>query len=373
MQIKVKHVHTVTKKLAYGGYAAYGYAWRGGPRVASGRGNTKGAAKAALSEYLATIEGIAKLAAVNETKAAAMASNRPSVAFIQGIVIRFIESPEYRNLKKRTRSDYLSHLGEFSEEFGSWRTALFEDPRIAQDLSEWRDDHPSPRQGDMRIQVVGALFSWARSRGITGARPTEPVRKIYKSDRADKIWSDEDLSKLLDNCPPSLSLAVQLAVNTGLRQGDLIKLPWSAVSDICIRHQTSKRGKEVVIPLTKELRELISAIPRISPIVLTSRSKRPWTASGLRSSFDRAKKRAGFTTEHDLRWHDFRGTAVTHLRKSGLTVRDLALIFGWSEERLERILSRYVSEKEMVRDMLERMSDEQIGKLNRKPHEGDND
>ncbi|MBU2604432.1 MAG: hypothetical protein KKC43_00880 [Alphaproteobacteria bacterium] len=87
--------------------------------------------------------------------------------------------------------------------------------------------------------------------------------------------------------------------------------------------------------------------------MLTSSTGRAWTGFGLRASFDAAKKRADIT---GLRWHDFRETAVTRLAKTELTQRDISRIIGWSEDRIERILERYVSADAAALDRLARMS-----------------
>ena len=155
-----------------------------------------------------------------------------------------------------------------------------------------------------------------------------------------------------------------MAVETGLRQGDLIRLPWSAVSDLSIQVKTSKRGKHVIIPVTEPLRSLLAEIPRRSPVLLTSAKGTPWTSSGLQTAFQRARGAAGI---EGLHWHDFRGTAVTRLAKSNLTLRDIARIIGWSEARVEAIMARYVSADALALDMLRRMNQEQAAQTGDKP------
>ena len=293
-------MHTPSRKLANGQYRAYAYAWRGGPQIARAEGATKSAAMTALSAILAKPETLAKLTSALELKSQ---KARPSVNFISGLALRYLESPEYAGKAKRTRADYLKHISLFRAEFGDWRTALFEDPRIAQDLADWRDSFNSQRQGHMQMQVISILFAWARSRGITRANPTEAISRIYSADRSDLIWSDEQLHSVLKCAAGPLSWAIRLAAETGLRQGDLLTLPWSAVSEVAIQVKTSKRGKRVIIPITPGIRAVLDEITKRSPIVLTSATGKPWTQDGLRSSFHRAKARAGI---EGRTWHDFR-------------------------------------------------------------------
>lgn len=352
MQLKVKGMHTATKKLADGRITYYAYAWRKGPLIARATASNKDAAFEQLQAALTQPEAMAKLSAAREVREQ---KATPTVAYIAGMILAYLKSPEYNSKKPRTRSDYRKHLNLFRDEFGDWRTALFEDPRIAQDLAEWRDGFNSPRQGHMQIQVISMLFGWARSRGMTKANPTEAIKKVYSADRSGEIWLPDQVDAVLAKSPEPLQWAIKLAVETGMRQGDLLTLPWSAISDLAIQTNTSKRNKRVLIPITDRIRSVLDEIPKRSPIVLTSSTKRPWNKDGLRSSFHRAKTRAKIS---GLTWHDFRGTAVTRLYSSGLTLRDLSRVFGWSESQIEAILTRYVSADEVAKDMLKRINKE---------------
>lgn len=354
MRVKVKGMRTATKRRADGSVTYYAYAWTGGPLIAAGHGRTLEAARADLDKALSRPDALARLAAAQEAQAHRPA---PSPAYISGLVLAFLKSPEFARLAATTQRDYRRHLDEFRDEFGDWRTALFEDPRVAQDLAEWRDGASGARTGDMRISVVSRLFGWARGRGLTNARPAEALERVYSADRSDMIWTDDDLARLMAKAAPELQRAVRLAVLTGLRQGDLIRLPWSAVNDVAIQVRTSKRKRAAVIPVTADLRALLAETPRSSPVVLTSSAGRPWTGDGLRTAFQRAREAAKI---EGLRWHDFRGTAVTRLAKSNLRARDIALILGWSEARVEAIMARYVSAEAIALDMLARMSGERV-------------
>ena len=337
-------MHVVTKTLASGQKRLYAYAWRGGPRIAFAN------SERALEAELGKAETIAKLAAAEEVRGK---KSTPSVAYIAGLILAYLKSPEHAGKEPRTRSDYSKHLNLFRDEFGDWRTALFEDPRIAQDLAEWRDGFNSVRQGHMQLQTISVLFSWARSRGLTNANPTEAISKIYTADRSDMIWTEEQVETILLKASEPLTWAIRLALDTGLRQSDLIKLPWSAVNDMSVQVVTSKRKKQAIIPITPTLRETLDMIPRRSPVILTNSRGKPWTANGLRASFGKLKADAGI---EDLRWNDFRGTAVTRWAKTALTLRDIARITGWSEAKVEAIMARYVSADALAIDMLKRIS-----------------
>jgi integrase len=155
-----------------------------------------------------------------------------------------------------------------------------------------------------------------------------------------------------------MAYAARLAALTGLRRGDLLKLSWVHVSKFAIDLKTGKsRGrKTVTIPITGELRALLDSIPKIATTVLTSSNKRPWTGDGFGSSWWKLIQVAGLR-DKGLRFHDFRGTAATRLFLAHLTLREIAQILGWSEDRVEKIIDRYVKRDEILKDRIRRMEE----------------
>ena len=60
----------------------------------------------------------------------------------------------------------------------------------------------------------------------------------------------------------ALILALMLALWTGQRQGDLLRLPWSAYDGTRIRLRQSKGGVQVVVPVGKPLKLMLDATKR---------------------------------------------------------------------------------------------------------------
>ena len=96
----------------------------------------------------------------------------------------------------------------------------------------WRDSMAgSPRQADYAWTVLVRILSWARERTLTTYRPPERVERLYHSDRSDLIWEDHHIAAINAVASESLRRALTLAAETGLRQGDIVSLPWSAYDD----------------------------------------------------------------------------------------------------------------------------------------------
>jgi integrase len=147
---------------------------------------------------------------------------------------------------------------------------------------------------------------------------------------------------------------------TGLRQSDLLTLKWSQVSDLAIERPTrksrrrKKKPKVAIIPMYGELREFLATIPRQGEFVLTNSRAQPW--KGFGSSWNKAMHTAGLH-DRDLHFHDLRGTAATKMYMANLTIREIAQILAWSEDRVERLIDRYVKRDEILRDRIRRIDE----------------
>lgn len=153
-------------------------------------------------------------------------------------------------------------------------------------------------------------MAWANDRGLILSNACEMPGKLYQSQRAESIWPADDEAALKGVAPPYLWLAYLLAVWTGQRQGDLLRLPWTAYDGQFIRLKQSKGGPRVKIPVGGELKTAPddAARAKSAVTVLTTTNGTFWTSDGFRTSWGKIVYKAKVT---GLTFHDLRGTAVT--------------------------------------------------------------
>jgi integrase len=142
----------------------------------------------------------------------------------------------------------------------------------------------------------------------------------------------DDETVFLSRAPVHLHLPLLLALWTGQRQGDLLRLPWSAYDGTHIRLLQRKSGERrirVVIPVGAPLKIALDATAagKKGPFdkILVNADGQPWTPDGFRSSWRKACAAAGIV---GVTFHDLRGTAVTRLALAGCTVPEIATITG---------------------------------------------
>src|SRR5262249_52192190 len=148
----------------------------------------------------------------------------------------------------------------------------------------WRDDIASNsgrRQADYAWTVLARVLSWGLDRGLVAANPCERGGRLYRSSRRDNIWTAADEAAFLERAPAHLHLPLLLALWTGQRQGDLLRLPWSAYDGTHIRTRQSKTGKRIVVKVGAPLKAALDTATKCSTIILTNSEGKPWTSDGF--------------------------------------------------------------------------------------------
>ena len=320
MRVPLKGINSITKRLADGSWRTYWYAWKGGPPL---RG------KPGAPEFIASYnEAVAKKIA-------------PPSGVLLTLLFKFQESAEFQfGISPRTRRDYIKQIKRIEKAFGDFPIKALDDPRATSVFLEWRDKlaQTSLRQADYAYSTLSRVLSWAQKRRLISENPCAKGGKLYHGTRVDKIWSENDVACFLRTAPPYLRLAMLLAINIGQRQGDLLRLPWSAYDGTNIKLRQKKTGAYVPVPVSDELKAALDAAPRRSPIMLTNSDGKPWSESGFQGAWGKTTMRAGI---RGLTFHDLRGTAVVTLARAGCNEVEIYSITGHKPGDVRAILTAH--------------------------------
>ena len=269
MRVRLKGLHRVRMRLADGTITTYWYAWRGGPRLNGEPGS---------SEFMLSYN-------------AAVARNRRAYADTLDIILdKFQDSEEFLSLAPRTQSDYRKLLRAIANEFGDFPISALPDDGargIFHGVAGRTCEAVSPT-GRLCLERLARIFSWALDRRLVEANPCEKGRRLYNASRGDKVWSDEDEAAFMRVASEPLRLAMILALWTGQRQGDLLRLPWSAYDGQTIRLKQGKTGARVTIPVGAPLKAALDATKKRGPLILMNTRGRAWTANGFHASWRKA-------------------------------------------------------------------------------------
>lgn len=189
------------------------------------------------------------------------------------------------------------------------------------------------------LAYLSSIINHARKEwGINVPNPVQMVRKPQSPQSRSRVLTDDEVSKLLIALEPTgrrshwTKPAVQLALATAMRRGELLSLRWDHVD---LQNQTAflsdtKNGESRTVPLSTAAVQVLAGLPRhISGTVI------PVKFFTLDAAFKRARKRAGLD---DVRFHDLRRTAITRMAEKLPNVIELAAVSG---HKSLMVLKRY--------------------------------
>lgn len=326
-RVKLKGLTKVKKTLASGKTLYYCYAWRGGGPLLKHKDGSP----------IQPGDPMLVRAFVEATK------NRhvdPSET-LSRLIKEYRASPEFQDKAAKTRREYDRYLDMIGEsELAKMSFSAIQDKEARGDFKEWRDTMADrPRTADYAWTTLARVLSFAKDRGRITVNVCERGGRLYSADRTESIWTNELIERLFAVATNEIKAAVTFALWTGQRKGDLLVAPWSDYDGQYIKVKQSKTGARVKIPCGKPLRDILDAMPRRSPVILTnSKKKLPWTSDGFDTSFHKTKAKAGI---QDLTFHDLRGTAVTRLALAGCNNSQIASITGHSLRDVDAILDAH--------------------------------
>lgn len=202
----------------------------------------------------------------------------------------------------------------------------------AVDFTKYRDERlkeVKPKTVQLELATLSVVFTVAAK---DWSIPIDnPILHISKprlpKGRERRLLPDEEdrlLAAARQSKTPHLVACIQLAIETGMRRGELASLTWSQVDfrTKTIRLTDTKNGDDRIVLLSIAAESVIHAIPRqIHTEALTGFHD----SNGIGAAFRRACKRAGLS---DLHFHDLRHEAASRLAKK-LPVATLAKVMGW--------------------------------------------
>ncbi|MBK1721943.1 tyrosine-type recombinase/integrase [Thiocystis violacea] len=230
-------------------------------------------------------------------------------------------------------------LAEFTADTAREALASLEMERVG------RGSHPAgenskPRSGSTINRYKSALsacFKAGLDRGWYGLKdnPFAGVRQRKEgSSRFGRCLEDDERARLLEACDqsstwPDLGLFVRLALATGARRGELLKLEWRDVDlkggSILLR--ATKNGDDRRVPLLGDARLLLEARAKVRK--LDDMRVFPGGSAGEEANVEYAWRKAKESAQVEtLRIHDLRHSCGSYLARAGASAFQIAAILG---------------------------------------------
>lgn len=309
--MQLKGVASSRKRLADGTVKTYFYAWRGGPALEGKPGSPE--FQQSLSDAYAK-------------RKAEGATGDNMIALIR----EFEGSTDYPTSATSMKS-YRTYLGLIEKKFGTLPIKALREDAVRGVFLSWRDTFKdTPRKADYIWTVLGKLMAFAVNRGKIKVNPCSKGGRLAEGNtRLDKVWTDEDLTRLFAEAPWEIAIVCFAALWTGQRQADVLSWSRGNIHDGVLRFTQGKKrkgrpAKKIAMPVPAPLVEALGRAHRGARLFLNSRGE-PWTSSGFRASLRPVCERAAID---GLTFHDMRGTFAWAAGEAGATEAEISAVTG---------------------------------------------
>ena len=146
----------------------------------------------------------------------------------------------------------------------------------------------------------------------------------------DRVLDPEEFERLQAHSAPHLRAINLMAYQTGMRSGEILGLTWDRVDMkaglIRLRPEDTKTEEARLVPLTLELTHLLKDLYKVRYLqedhIFLIRGQ---SVHSIKTAFKGACERASVG---GFRFHDFRHTAVTNMRRAGIDHLTIMRITG---------------------------------------------
>jgi integrase len=283
---------------------------------------------------------------------------RPGVAKVRGITVAALFARYAKEIspKKRGCRWELLRLAALG------RSPAFDVAAVSMDgaaLAEWRDRRlreVSAATVNRELNIVSAVFShsimeWRiplpQNPVSKMRRPAQPKGRTRRVSNAERDAICQHVGWEPTRAPVTLqewtAWAFCLALETAMRQGEILSLTWANVRARSVHLPMTKNGYPRDVPLSSAARALIEILERGKPAERVT----PLTSGTCGPYFRRAARGASLV---DLHFHDSRHEAVTRLA-ARMSIMDLARVSGHRDSK--QLLNYYHPTADDLSDLLD--------------------
>lgn len=177
---------------------------------------------------------------------------------------RWKKSEEFRALAFRTQKGYSECLENLQEAFKAYTLADLQPV----DVRQYLDRRSRKVAANREVSLLSVIFNWARERGLTnGANPCLGVKRNKERPRG-RYVTDQEYDQAIAKAPAFLQDTMDLALLTGQRVSDVLKMTRQDIQDGRLSVVQDKTGARVRIRIEGDLKvvlERILARPRTVP------------------------------------------------------------------------------------------------------------
>ena len=264
------------------------------------------------------------------------------------LITAYISSPEYGELAESSKRKYHYHLDQMRKRFGHLRY----DSMSRKYVIAYRDSMAStPATANHAIKLLTMLFNYAIDRELVKTNPAARVKKLKTGDGW-QPWPEVALERFHEQARGAARLGFMLALYTGQRKADVIKMRWSDITaDGYIKVKQSKTGAELFIPVHPTLAAELARVEKRGLAIVGQSDGRPYTTNGFNSVWRSERARLGLG---GVVFHGLRKNAVEALYEADCTPQQVQAISGHASLEMVAHYGKGASQKVLATQAMNR-------------------
>lgn len=235
----------------------------------------------------------------------------------------YMRSPDFLSTKATSQAVTKGILDRFASEYGDREVAGFERKHLTIIIGKMAD---RPAAANNLLKKLRTIIRWGIANDWRKDDPTIGMRKFREGTH--HTWTDEEIAKFEERWPVGTRerTAFALALYTGQRREDLIRMTWGALRGGTIQVMQGKTGAELVIPVHRDLRAALEAWPRKHVTILATEDGRGTSVGGFGNFMADCIGAAGLPARCVL--HGLRKAASRRLAEAGCSAHEIMAITG---------------------------------------------
>lgn len=267
------------------------------------------------------------------------------------VISRFYRSGEWSRLKPTTQEVYRGILERFRAKYGTRMVEGMTARHVATLIAGMQE---TPTAANNLKKRLAQIFDFAILLGIRTDNPARAVRSLRTRPGGHKTWQEEQIAAFEKRHPigTTARLAFDLALYTAQRKSDVRTMGPQHVARGKIRVKQIKTGKELSIPIHRNLAESIAATATGHLAFIVSSKGAPYTYDAFGMWFMRRCREAGL---EGYSMHGLRKAASRRMAELGLSNQLIKSITGHTSDAEVARYTRDAEQERMAEEAFARM------------------
>lgn len=257
------------------------------------------------------------------------------------VIAEYKQASEFMRLAPGSKRQYVSGLEIIGESYHATPIVDIKRGHVKRHRDAYQD---RPAVANNIVGMWSVLLKFALDMEYIEFNPAVGIERFACGEH--RRWPDAAIEYALGKLRQPIARAIALALYTGQRESDVVKMRWSDIEAGGINVVQQKTGAKLWIPIHAALAALLEEWKKTATAVtiLTMADGTPWRSA---QRFARAfcEERDKHTALAGLRFHGLRKAAAAALAEAGCTTHEIASITGHASLKEVERYTREASQK----------------------------